>query len=338
VYNHREMRKFLFIIILFLGIALVILSFGELGTILKTLQRGNLWYLFLALLIQLSWFLVIGRMYRSVYHLLGMEETTLDLSMAAAAANFLNVVAPTAGVGGIALFAAEAKRRGHSTGKATVAGTLFLIFDEAAFLCILGVGLIILVRRNNLSAGEITASLILLAIACVLAFLLYLGYRSATTLGNVLARSANLINRVVRVFIHRDYLSEERAHEFAREIADGLSGITENPANLLRPVLFGLLNKALLMGVLACCFLSFDVPFTADTIIGGFSIGYLFLIVSPTPSGIGVVEGIMALALTSLRVVWSEAVIITLAYRAITFWVPLGIGALAFRRLRLNQK
>ena len=337
MYNDREMRKFIFIVILFLGIALVSLSFGELETILKTLQHGNLWYLFLALLIQLSWFLVIGRMYRSVYHLLGMEETTLDLSLAAAAANFLNVVAPTAGVGGIALFATEAKRRGHSTGKATVAGALFLLFDEAAFLCILAAGLIILMRRNNLSAGEITASFILLSIACVLALLLYLGYRSASTLGNVLARSARLINRVVQVFIHRDYLSEERAHEFAREIAAGLCGITENPVKLLRPILFGLLNKALLMGILTCSFLAFDIPFTAGTIIGGFALGYLFLIVSPTPSGIGVVEGIMALALASLRVVWSEAVIITLAYRAITFWVPLGIGALAFRRLHFNQ-
>jgi uncharacterized membrane protein YbhN (UPF0104 family) len=46
-----------------------------------------------------------------------------------------------------------------------------------------------------------------------------------------------------------------------------------------------------------------------------------------------VVEGIMTLALTSLRVVWSQAVIITLVYRAITFWVPLGVGAVAFRKI-----
>ena len=68
-------------------------------------------------------------------------------------------------------------------------------------------------------------------------------------------------------------------------------------------------------------------------IIGGFAISYLFLIVSPTPSGIGIVEGIMPLALSSLRVPWSQAVIITLAYRGITFWFPLGAGALAFRAL-----
>ena len=87
------------------------------------------------------------------------------------------------------------------------------------------------------------------------------------------------------------------------------------------------------MAVLICSFLSFDVPFSAGTIVGGFAIAYLFLIVSPTPSGIGVVEGVMALALSSLRVDFSQAVIITLAYRGITFWLPLAVGALAFRAL-----
>ncbi len=87
------------------------------------------------------------------------------------------------------------------------------------------------------------------------------------------------------------------------------------------------------MCVLLSIFLAFQVPFSAGTIIGGFAISYLFLIVSPTPSGIGIVEGVMPLALSSLRVEWSQAVIITLAYRGITFWIPLGIGALALRIL-----
>ena len=76
------------------------------------------------------------------------------------------------------------------------------------------------------------------------------------------------------------------------------------------------------MCVLVSVFLAFQVPFSAGTIIGGFAITYLFLIVSPTPSGIGIIEGIMPLALSSLRVPWSQAVIITLAYRGITFWIP----------------
>jgi uncharacterized protein (TIRG00374 family) len=97
--------------------------------------------------------------------------------------------------------------------------------------------------------------------------------------------------------------------------------------------LWGIFDKGLLMLILICAFLSFEVPFSAGTIIAGFSLAYLFLIVSPTPSGIGVVEGLMPIALTSLNVNWSQAVLITLTYRTVTFWVPFGIGAWAFRSL-----
>ena len=331
------MRKFLVVLVLFLGVAFVILSFGELEKIAETLKQGNLWFLGLAFVVELGWFVILGLTFQSIYHLLGLHEKMRRLTLIAAAANFINVVAPSAGVGGVALFINDAKRNNHPPGKVTVAGALFLLFDYAAFLIVLALGLVVLVRRNNLTSGEITASLILLAIACVLGFLLYLGSRSAELLGNALAHMAWLVNFIVRPFIHRDYLSETRAHSFASEIADGLTSLPEKPRSMARPLLLALANKAILMGVLICTFLSFNVPFSAGTIIAGFSIGYLFMIVSPTPSGIGVVEGVLALALTSLRVDWSQAVIITLAYRAMTFWVPLGFGALAFRSLHLGN-
>lgn len=332
-YNDLLMRKFFLIVVLFLGVALVILSFGELQTILQTLEQANFWFVLLALILEGAWFVNMGRMYRSVFHLLGMEDSTRNLTLVAAAAIFVNIVTPMAGIGGIALFAAEARRRGQPAGKATVAGPLFLLFDQASFLIVLALGMIVLIRRNNLSAGEITAAVILLAVACAIAFFLYLGYRSAARLGDLLARLAVFANRLLRPLLHHDKFSEARAHEFAMEIGEGLSGLTEKPLSLLEPVFFGLVGKALLMGILICSFLAFNVAFTAGTIVGGFSVGYLFLVVSPTPSGIGVVEGVMALALASLRVVWSQAVIITLVYRAITFWAALAVGAAAFRKL-----
>jgi uncharacterized protein (TIRG00374 family) len=191
--------------------------------------------------------------------------------------------------------------------------------------------LIVLFRRNDLNPSEITASLVMLAIASFLGFLLYLGSKSADALGNVLARIARFINRLVAPFLHREYLSEARAFEFAHEIALDLQSLPGRLPSLIQPFLLVLTGKALMMGILALSFLTFAVPFSTGVIVGGFSISYLFLIVSPTPAGIGIVEGIMPLALSSLKVQWSQAVIITLAYRAVTFWFPLGVGAFALR-------
>lgn len=280
----------------------------------------------------------LGQTYRSIYRLLGINEDRGRLTLAAIASYFVNIVAPTAGVSGIAVFVNEAKRRDYPTGKATLAGALFLLVDQAAFLAVLALGWIVLLRRHNLTAADITASMILLATALVFASMIYLGYRSAEALGNILARVARFINRVVRPFIHRDYLSEDRAHAFASEIAEGLSSLPDHSAQrLIRPLLYALLNKALLIGILLCAFLSFGVPFSAGTIIAGWAIGYLFLVVSPTPNGIGIVEGVMPLALSSLRVPYEAAVVVTLVYRAVTFWLLLGAGAWAFRRLQLSD-
>jgi uncharacterized protein (TIRG00374 family) len=324
-------------IVLFLGVIFVLIRASEIENILQTLQRANLWYLALALLIQAVWFIFLGWDFHSIYGLLGLKESLRRLTMIATAGSFVNIVTASAGVGAVAMFISEGRRQSLPPGKVTVASALYLVIDEAAFLCVLAVGLFVLIRRHDLGAGEIMAALILLVVASVWTFLLYLGYRSAEALGETLAKIAGLINRIVRPIIHREYLSEARAHSFAREIAEGVGSLPEKYRSLIQPFLLSLASKVLLMAVLICSFLSFGEPFTLGTIVAGFAIAYLFLIVSPTPSGIGIVEGVMAIALVSLRVNISHAVIITLAYRAVTFWLPLIVGALAFRTLQLRK-
>ena len=327
------MRKIIVLAVLFLGILFVIIRFSEVANIVQTLQHANPLFLGVAFIIQAAWFFVLGGTFKSIYALLGLKESLTKLTLIAAAGSFVNIVTPSAGVGGLAIFISEGHAHGLPPGKITVASILYILMDYAAFLCVLPLGMIALLRHNHLGAADITAAIFLLAIAVVLAFLFYIGYRSTKALGEALAKIARLINHIVWPFIHREYLSEARAHSFASEISDGLGALPEKPRSLALPFLLSLVTKFLLMGILICSFLSFAVPFTPGTVLGGFAIGYLFLIVSPTPSGIGIVEGVMAIALGSLGVNFSNAVVITLAYRGMTFWLPLAIGAIAFRFL-----
>jgi uncharacterized protein (TIRG00374 family) len=337
VYNPSHMQKFLLIVLLFLAGAFIYLSVSEIETVVETLRMGNLLFILLAILIQITWYIAAGLTYQSLYQLLGMYESVYKLALLYASANFVNTIAPSAGVSGMALFITAAERDGHSAGKATVASMVYLFLDYMAFLCILALGLIVLVRRNDLDPTEIAASAVIFMIAIGLGFLLYLGSKSAAALGNALAWMARLVNRIAQPFIHREYLSETRAHEFAFEMAADLKALPEQPSGLIVPFLYSLSGKVILIGVLLSIFLAFQVPFSAGTIIGGFAITYMFLIVSPTPSGIGIVDGVMPLALSSLRVPWGQAVIITLAYRGITFWLPLGLGAIALRLLEQRK-
>jgi len=327
------MRNFIFLLILFVAVVFVFLSFSELQNIATTLEKSNWIFLTFAILFECLWLYNSATIIGSIYRLLELKETRKQLFLMQTAANFVNVIAPSVGIGGMALFLDTAKRHNQPTGRVTVMGVLFALYDYAAFLCVLTLGLIVLIRRNNLTAGEITATGILLIIALVVASLLYLGYKSSDRLGKVLAWMVRLINRAAKPFIHRDYLKEENAHGFARDAAEGIALIRGKKKELLWPFLFALNSKALLICVLAFTFLALGTPFSVGTLVGGFSIGYLFLIVSPTPSGVGVVESILPVALRSLRVPWAAAVLITLVYRGITFWFPLLVGAIAFRIL-----
>jgi glycosyltransferase 2 family protein len=332
------MRRLIFAIVLFLGIAFVFIRMEELQNIGDTLQKSNWIFLGIAISFECLWLYNLTVTFGALYHLVGLEEDKFQLFLMATAANFVNVVAPTAGMGGIAVFLDCARRRNISTGKVLVAGALYVLYDYAAMLCILITGFVVLIRRNNLHAGELIASLILLALALAMTGMLYLGYKSAERLGRVLAWLARLINRILRPLLHREYLKEENARIFAQEIAQGISMLRGQPRGLMWPFLLALSNKAILICVLAFTCMALGVPVTVGTIIAGVSIIQLFMIISPTPSGVGIVESVTPFVLSTLQVPWAAAVLITLIYRAITFWMPVLVGGIAFRILGNNSR
>jgi uncharacterized protein (TIRG00374 family) len=327
------MRKFVIAIILFLGFVFVVAKLAEIQNIAITIQRGIWWVLVLALVVEFLWVINCGASFKSIYRAMGIEEQLGTLSLIVSAANFVNIVAPSAGVGGLAIFISEARRRNYSPARAAVAGVLFLLFDYLGLIGILLIGLVILIRRNDLTLVVILASAALIALALLFAFLLNLGMQSATALGNVLAKIAHFINRLLRPFIHRDYLSETRALEFAHDAADGLIKMRSEPKSMLMPLFLAFTNKTALIIILTLVFLAFKIPISVGTIVACFSIGYLFVIISPTPSGIGVVEGALTLALTSMYISLEDAAVITLCYRGITFWLPILFGMVSLRVL-----
>jgi hypothetical protein len=142
----------------------------------------------------------------------------------------------------------------------------------------------------------------------------------------------------MRRWIHRDYLSDQHARDFACDANEGLEELKRNPVTIIGSVGLAVLSKCLLMVILAMCFLAYDVAFTAGTLIASFSIGFLFSTVSPTPAGLGFFEGGLTLALTTTGIGFGTAVMITLTYRAITFWLNLLFGMFSLRILEHNGK
>jgi len=334
------MRKLIIPLVLMVGIMFVLTQFAEIEDIFITLEKGDWRFLGLAALVEMLWIANIGASFKAIYRVLGVREKFVRLILLATAANFVNIVAPSAGIGGVAIFISEARGREYSAGRATVASTLYVLFDYIGFLAILTVGFVVLIRRHQVTTPEITASIIIVIIAFVLAALIYLGAYSEEKLANILARIAKLINTIakpVRTKSGPDYLPIARAYSFSQEIAAGVQEMRKNPKDLVYPILLAINTKILMIIVLFFVFLAFEVPVSIGTLIAGFCVGYLFMIVSPTPSGIGIVEGMLTLALSSFYIPLGTAAVIALAYRGFTFWLPLIIGLVAFRWVGTTQ-
>ena len=79
---------------------------------------------------------------------------------------------------------------------------------------------------------------------------------------------------------------------------------------------------------------AFGAHLHPGVLVAGYAVGILFWLVAITPSGIGVVEGVMALVFTTLGVPGEQSTVIALAFRGMTFWLPLVIGFVLLRRSR----
>jgi len=325
------MRNFIFAVGLLFGVIFIASHFTEVEQITITLQRGDWRFILLSVLLVLIWLVNMAASYKTIFHVIGIEESLSRLLILTAAATFINVIAPSAGIGGMSVFIAEARQKGKTGARAIVAGALFVIFDYLGFFLFLGLGLIVLFRRNILTGTEITASAIMFFMFTGMSLLLYLGFKSEQALADALAWLTRVGNRLLKPFRRHKKFSEEGARSIAHDAVGGLNELRERPLELIYPFLLAISNKLILLLIFFLTFKAFQVPASIGTLIVGTSLSYLFLIVSPTPYGLGVVEGILTLALRSMYIPVSDALVLTISYRGVIFWIPFLLGAIAFR-------
>ncbi len=84
------------------------------------------------------------------------------------------------------MFIDDAGRRKYPRGMAAAAAALHLFLDYAAFMVVLGLGWVVLLRRKNLDGAEMTASFLMLALFLAMGAFIYIGSRSGERLGRLM--------------------------------------------------------------------------------------------------------------------------------------------------------
>jgi len=327
-------RRWIFWILVVLFVWVVISRLSEIKKLADTLLAGQWQWVAVAALSQVVYYIIYTALYQSAFLTVGVKSRLSELLPVTFASIFMNVAAPSGGASSAALFADDAAKRSQSAARAAVGTLLVLVADFSAFLVVLLVGMIYLFANHDLKFYESIAAVFLLVIIGGLTALLLLGLWRQQWLQSLLARVQRLANRIARMIKRPDFLDDAWVEKNTAEFTEAAMAITAQPGMLLRTVGIAFAAHLVDLTSLFVLFLAFHQKVHFGVLVAGYSMGILFWVVSIAPQGIGVVEGMMTLVFTSLGVPIERATVISLAFRGLTFWLPLGIGFVVLRRLR----
>ena len=327
-------RRWIFWILVVLFVWVVISRFSEIKKLAETLLGGQWQWVAVAALLQVVYYIIYTALYQSAFLTVGVQSRLIELLPVTFASIFMNVAAPSGGASSVALFADDAARRGQSAARAAVGYLLVMVADFSAFLVILVGGLIYLFTHHNLKYYETIAAAFLLVIIGGLTAFLLLGLWRPQWLHRLLTWVQKLANRIAGRFKRPDFLDEAWIERNTGEFTEAAIAIAAQPAQLIQTIGIAFVAHLIDLSSLYFLFLAFHQTVQFGVLVAGYAMGILFWIVSITPQGIGVVEGMMTLVFTSLGVPIEHATVIALSFRGLTFWLPLGIGFILLRRLK----
>jgi phosphatidylglycerol lysyltransferase len=326
-------KRWILLVLTVLFLWVVVSQFTKLEQLKTTLAQGQWPWVLAAVLSQMAYYTVFTASYQAAFYTVGIHTRTRDLIPVTLGSLFVNVVVPVGGAGGAALFAEDLARRGKSAAGAATGVLLQLIADFSAFTLLLIPGMVYLFIEHDLKVYEIVAAVILLLLTIGLSSILLIGIWKPDWLHRLFSWSHRSANWVFGRLNRSLSLADDWAQKNAEEFNQAAAAVAGHPSRLMRTVGIALLAHLIDIATLYLLFLAFNQPIGLGTLVAGYAVGILFWIVSITPQGIGVVEGLMALTFTSLGIPGAVAATVALAFRGLTFWLPMLLGFFAVQRM-----
>lgn len=330
------MRKSWLLWLLTIGFVWIMITrFQELEELGRTVVAGHWQWLLAAFVLQVLYYIAYTGVYKFAFDTVNVHSNVWELLPVTWAALFANLAAPTGGAVGAALFVDEVARRGESRARATVGVMLMHVIDFGMLSLFAVASLGILFAKSQVAFYEVAASLILLGAVMAMAAALLSGRWRPRWLRTGLDWIQRTVNRVGAWFRRPQLLDETWSARNAGEFQEAAKAMFDHPRALLWTTLAALVAHAIDLLSLYTIFVAFDQSVMPGVLFVGYSMTVLFGVVSPTPNGVGVVEGIMPVIYSSLGLPLAKATVISLTFRGLTFWLPMIAGFFLLRRLKL---
>lgn len=326
-------RRWLFWLLVVAFLVLVVSRLTEIGKLIDALGQGRWEWILAAALAQMAYQVVYTGLFQSAFHVVDVESRVWDLLPVRFASLFVNVAVPVANLGGTALFMDDAARRGKSASRTATGVVLALLADLGAFAPLMIVGLAYLGVRHTLQIYQVLGAVVVLLMAVGLGGLLLLG-RWEERLHRSLDRVQSLVGRVAGRFNRPSPLAEDWAERSAAEFAAAAAAVAAHPWRLVRTLGVALVSHLVNLVSLYVLLLAFYRPVGFGPLVAGYVISLTFRIASITPQGVGVADGAVVMAYTSLGMPAAKATAVTLTFHGLSVWLPVFIGFLVLRRVK----
>jgi uncharacterized protein (TIRG00374 family) len=154
-----------------------------------------------------------------------------------------------------------------------------------------------------------------------------------------LTRGQDRALRIVHAVTRRlKFLDEEAVVRMVQRVSDQLKVMVSNRSLLLRAVVWAGANWLFDAAALWVMVAAFHYHLGPDALIVSYCIANIVAALPITPGGLGVVEVVLTSALTAYGAPGQVAALGVIAYRLVSFWLPIPAGGIAYLTLRLDPQ
>ncbi len=326
-------RRWLLVLAIVAFAVLLILRFGEIEQVLATIVRGQWQWILGAVLLQGMYYPVYTLEYVFGFAAVEVPSALGQLLPVLFASIFFKTIVPSGGISSLAVFIDDATRRGKSGTRTAEGALLVLIADVVSVAPFIVFSLLYLSQQLVLAIFVTIASILFLLFAGLLGAVILLGRWQPSVLRGFFAWSEDNINWLASLVGRPPVLPPGWDEAQARDFTGAARGLAHHPGLLGDVLLVAFGANLINLLTLFALSLAYGEPVNAGALTAAYTMNVVFSVVTFIPHGIGIAETIMVVVLTSLGIATAEAVAITIAFRGLNVWLPLGIGFVFLRQV-----
>lgn len=327
-------RRWLLIALIILFLVFLYTQREELAGLVRILEQGDYRFLIVVFILQAAQYLVYAYSYQAAFSIVGVESRFWELVPVIFASEFINNVAPAGGFAGAALLVDDAVLRAQSGARAAVAVLLVTVIETLTVLPFLVLGVSSLIAVRQILLYQLLAFTFYLIFVAILLTALFLGRWSPGFLKSIFFFVQTKINSISEKVFKREIISRSWAEENAREFIDASVVITKYWKRVGLVVIYVFASVVLNLLSLFFAFLSFGEMVSLSVLSAGYTLGFVYAIISLLPLDAALMQTIMVLVYSFLGVQTATALAVILVFGGISAWLPILIGFIFLTRVR----